>query len=261
MTAVIILSILIFGIAMLYSSVGHAGASGYLAAMAIVGSLAQEEMKLIALLLNVFVGTIGSIRFYKAGHFHWATFWPFAVAAMPMSYLGGSWNLPAAVFKPLIGLVLLFASVMLIWKTRREISAAAVSEYSELVDHTTKQLPLAVALITGAVLGLLAGLTGTGGGIFLSPLLLLCGWAAPKRTAAVSVVFVLLNSLAGLGGVITTIDQLPHAELPWFVIAAVSGGLIGSNIGARKQTTGHVIRLLLAVVLMIAAGKMLLTGW
>ncbi|MEE2907696.1 MAG: sulfite exporter TauE/SafE family protein [Planctomycetota bacterium] len=252
----LIMAILV--LATLYSSVGHAGASGYLAAMAIVTQLPQDEMKAIALTLNIFVGAIGSWRFYRAGHFHWATFWPFALCAIPLAFVGGLWQLPTDLFKPLVGFVLLFAAGMLILKV---VTSRSVTRHGKPVsrDTGTRMPPLPVALGSGAVLGLLAGLTGTGGGIFLSPLLILFSWADAKRTAAVSVVFVLVNSLAGLGGVIVESPALPP-ELPFYIVAAVIGGLVGSWLGA-KQLRGDGIRVLLAVVLLIAAVKMVLPAF
>ncbi|MCH2142278.1 MAG: sulfite exporter TauE/SafE family protein [Phycisphaerales bacterium] len=249
MFTVLVLTIAILMIAMLYSAVGHAGASGYLAAMAIVSTMPQEEMKAVALTLNIFVGGIGTYHFVRAGHFHWRTFWPFATAAVPMAFVGGLWTLPTSVFNPLIGVVLLYAAVVLALKAR------ALTRPHPPV-HTTMP-PLPMAMSCGVVLGLLAGLTGTGGGIFLSPLLLIAHWASPQRTAAVTIVFVLVNSLAGLGGVIAEQPSLP-ATLPIYVLAALAGGLIGSNLGARVLP-GHGIRLLLSIVLMIAAVKMFIT--
>ncbi|MDP6986443.1 MAG: sulfite exporter TauE/SafE family protein [Phycisphaerales bacterium] len=251
MTTVILLTVAIFAMAILYSSVGHAGASGYLAAMAIVTMMPQEEMKAVALTLNIFVGTIGSYRFIKAGHFDWRTFWPFAVCAVPLAFVGGLWKLPPMVFKPLIGVVLLYAAIMLALKVR----AARRSSTATATPATMPPLP--IAMTAGGGLGLLAGLTGTGGGIFFSPLLLLTNWATPQRTAAVSVVFVLVNSIAGLGGVITEAPNLPRA-LPIYIIVAVAGGLIGSGLGSRKLP-GDGIRLLLALVLIIASVKMFVT--
>ncbi|RMH12965.1 MAG: sulfite exporter TauE/SafE family protein [Planctomycetota bacterium] len=251
MTSVILLAFAIFAIAVLYSAVGHAGASGYLAAMAIVSELPQDEMKAVALTLNIFVGAIGSYRFVRAGHFHWSTFWPFGISAVPMAFLGGLWELPPIVFKPLIGAVLLFAALVMLVRAFRPREQSA----EQRVAHMP---PLSIALIAGAALGLMAGLTGTGGGIFLSPLLIVAGWADPKRTAGVSVVFVLVNSIAGLGGVIAESPALP-TELPLYLAAAVAGGLLGSGLGARRLG-GNSIRALLAVVLIIAAIKMFATA-
>jgi len=250
MTTVILLTVAIFAMAILYSSVGHAGASGYLAAMAIVTAMPQEEMKAVALTLNIFVGAIGSWHFIRAGHFDWRTFWPFAVCAVPLAFVGGLWKLPPMIFKPLIGLVLLYAAIVLamkVWRAGR----------SGVVAASPHMPPLPTAMTVGGGLGLLAGLTGTGGGIFLSPLLLLTNWATPQRTAAVSVVFVLVNSIAGLGGVISEGPNLPEA-LPIYIVTAVAGGLIGSGLGARKLP-GDGIRLLLALVLIIASVKMFVT--
>jgi len=253
MTTVIVLTAAIFIIGILYSSVGHGGASGYLAVLALVTTMPQEEMKVIALTLNTFVGAIGSWRFIRAGHFDWRTFWPFAIAAVPLAFIGGLWNLPPMVFKPLIGLVLLYAAVALLLRVR-------VARQPHANAARTPQLPTTpIAMATGGVLGLLAGLTGTGGGIFLSPVLLLTNWASPQRTAAVTVVFVLVNSIAGLGGVATDAPTLPPA-LGYFIIAAVAGGLIGSGLGAKKLP-GDGIRLLLAVVLLIASLKMFITAF
>ena len=251
MTTVILLTMAIFAMAILYSSVGHAGASGYLAAMAIVTAMPQEEMKAVALTLNIFVGTIGSYQFIKAGHFDWRTFWPFAVCAVPLAFVGGLWKLPPMVFKPLIGVVLLYAAIMLALKVR------AARRNSAATATPATMPPLPIAMTAGGGLGLLAGLTGTGGGIFLAPLLLLTNWATPQRTAAVAIVFVLVNSIAGLGGVISEGPNLPEA-LPIYIIVAVAGGLIGSGLGARKLP-GNGIRLLLALVLIIASVKMFVT--
>ncbi|MCH2133445.1 MAG: sulfite exporter TauE/SafE family protein [Phycisphaerales bacterium] len=247
-----LLALAILVLAMLYSSVGHAGASGYLAAMALVTQMPQEEMKAVALTLNIFVGAIATWRFVRAGHFDWATFWPLGLPAIPMAFVGGFWQLPPIVFKPLVGGVLVFAAVMLLIRAVRGGLAAAVA-------RNVGMPPLPLSIAAGAGLGLLAGLTGTGGGIFLSPLLLLCGWATAKRTAAVTIVFVLTNSLAGLGGVIADSPALPSA-LPLYIVAAVVGGLVGSGLGARRLA-GDWIRVLLAIVLLIAAAKMFLTAF
>ncbi|MCH2140412.1 MAG: sulfite exporter TauE/SafE family protein [Phycisphaerales bacterium] len=251
--SIIMLTIAIFALAVLYSAVGHAGASGYLAAMAIVTTMPQEEMKAVALTLNIFVGAIGSYHYIKAGHFDWRTFWPFAVCAVPLAFIGGMWTLPTLLFKPLIGCVLLYASLVLAVRGFKSRSGAATNQIV-----APRMPPLPLALTSGAGLGLLAGLTGTGGGIFLSPLLLIKNWATPQRTAAISIVFVLVNSVAGLGGVVTDQPTLP-GSLPYYIIAAIVGGFIGSRLGARRLP-GNGIRLLLAIVLIIAAVKLFLAA-
>jgi hypothetical protein len=243
-TDVIILSLLILAAAALYSSVGHAGASGYLAAMALFG-LAPAAMKPAALCLNILVATIATFRFWRAGCFHWPLFWPFAVASLPLAFVGGAITLPTTIYKQVVGLTLLYAAVRLFLYTRAKAEAAA----------TRTTLPLAAAVLSGALIGLLSGLTGVGGGIFLSPLLLLMGWADTRRTAGVSAAFILVNSIAGLLGNLTNQQTLPPA-LPYFALAAVVGGVVGSEFGSRRLAN-VTIRRLLAVVLVVAGVKMI----
>jgi len=245
-TDVIILSLLILAAAALYSSVGHAGASGYLAALALFG-LAPATMKPTALCLNVLVAFIATFRFWRAGCFHWPLFWPFAVASIPLAFVGGAITLPTTIYKQIVGLTLLYAAVRLFLFTRAKAEAAAA---------TTRDAPLAPSMLSGGLIGLLSGLTGVGGGIFLSPLLLLLGWADTRRTAGVSAAFILVNSIAGLLGNLTNPQMLPPA-LPYFALAAVIGGLVGSEFGARRLAS-VTIRRLLAVVLVVAGVKMIL---
>ena len=170
---------------MLYSSVGHAGASGYIAVMSLL-SLAPEVIKPTALSLNILVGSIATWQFYRAGHFSWSLFWPFAALAVPCAFIGGQLNLPTQLFKVLLGLVLLYSAMRFFVQSKQ--------------SRQIHEPPRTQALVAGAGIGFLSGLTGTGGGIFLTPLLLLMGWADAKRAAAVSALFVLLNSIAGLAG-------------------------------------------------------------
>ncbi|HZH29961.1 MAG TPA: sulfite exporter TauE/SafE family protein [Pyrinomonadaceae bacterium] len=244
-TDVIILSLLILAAAALYSSVGHAGASGYLAAMALFG-LAPATMKPAALCLNVLVATIATFRFWRAGCFSWPLFWPFAVASIPLAFVGGALTLPNNVYKQIVGLTLLYAAVRLFLFTRAQAASGAA----------TRDAPLAAAMPLGALIGLLSGLTGVGGGIFLSPLLLLMNWADTRRTAGVSAAFILVNSIAGLLGNLTNLQSLPPA-LPYFALAAVAGGIAGSEYGSRRLAS-VTIRRLLAVVLLVAGVKMIL---
>jgi uncharacterized membrane protein YfcA len=244
-TDVIILSLLILAAAALYSSVGHAGASGYLAAMALFG-LAPATMKPAALCLNILVATIATFRFWRAGCFHWPLFWPFAVASIPLAFVGGAITLPTTVYKQIVGLTLLYAAFRLFRFTQAKAEAVAT---------TTRNAPLALAMFLGGLIGLLSGLTGVGGGIFLSPLLLLMGWADTRRTAGVSAAFILVNSIAGLSGNLTNLQTLPPA-LPYFALAAILGGVIGSEFGSRRLAS-MTIRRLLALVLVVAGVKMI----
>ncbi len=239
------LCLLIFGAALLYSSVGHAGASGYLAAMALCG-VAPAVMKPSALVLNVLVAAIATVQFYRAGRFSFPLFWPFAVASVPLAFVGGALTLPGIFYRPAVGLVLLFAAYRLLCVPR---------EADEKPE--TKAVPLYSALASGAGIGLLSGLTGTGGGIFLSPLLLFMGWAETRESAGVSAAFILVNSIAGLAGLLTGLVVLPRA-VPLWAVAAVSGGLLGSGLGSRYLKS-HVLRRLLAAVLVVAGAKLILT--
>ena len=242
-TEIIVLALLILAAATLYSSVGHGGASGYLAAMALFG-LAPATMKPTALCLNVLVASIATFRFWRAGCFSWSLFWPFAVASIPLAVVGGAITLPTAIYKQVVGLTLLYAAFRLFLFTPAKADQTA-----------TRTVPFALAILLGALIGLLSGLTGVGGGIFLSPLLLLMGWADTRRTAGVSAAFILVNSIAGLLGNFTNLQALPPA-LPYLAVAAVAGGLIGSEFGSRRL--GNVtIRRLLAVVLVVAGVKMI----
>lgn len=231
----------VFVVAFLYSSVGHAGASGYIAVLALAG-LAPGVIKPIALVLNILVATIGAFQFWRAGYFQWRLFWPFAVAAAPMAYLGGYLNLPAQAFKILVGGVLLLSAARFLFRQ------------GDPVLVTPPALP--VALGTGAGLGLLSGLTGTGGGIFLTPLLLLCRWARTKNVAATSALFILVNSSTGLLGFLSSGKSIP--AFTWaFAALAVAGGTLGSWLGSRRFPV-RTIQLLLAAVLIVAGMKLIL---
>lgn len=240
---VILLACLILLAAMLYSSVGHAGASGYLAAMALVG-VTPAVMKPTALILNILVASIATVQFYRAGHFSWRLLWPFAIASIPAAFVGGAITLPGYVYKPLVGAVLLVAAVRMLLTAARQAASPP------------RNPPLWAAMLAGALIGLLAGLTGTGGGIFLSPLLLFAGWAEARQTSSVSAAFILVNSIAGILGVLSKSIALP-AELPLLAVAAVAGGAVGSYYGSRRLSTPWLKRLL-AAVLVVAGLKMML---
>src|SRR5687767_11327009 len=215
-----LLAALIFAVALLYSTVGHAGASGYLAAMALFG-VAPAVMKPTALTLNILVGLVAATKFYRAGFFSWRVFWPFAITSIPASFIGGSLTLPGHIYKLIVGVVLLYSALRLFLIAKRPDR------------EQPNSAPLLISLVLGAALGLLSGLTGVGGGIFLSPLLLLMGWAGTRETAAVSAVFILVNSIAGLLGHVSAVAAVPAAIFVWAPLALI-GGWIGSGLGTRK---------------------------
>lgn len=239
---VLIISGCIVAVAFLYSSVGHAGASGYIAVLTLF-NLAPATIKPTALVLNICVSILAGIQFHRAGHFSWRLFWPFAALSIPMAYVGGYANLPTRVFQVMVGIILLFSAIRFLFPDRIESGGTPPAK--------------GVALPIGAALGLVAGLTGTGGGIFLTPLLLLKRWASTKAAAGVSAVFILANSLSGLLGNLGKTRHLPAPTMA-FVAAAILGGLAGSYLGSRKFD--HVtIKRLLAVVLLIAGAKLILS--
>ncbi len=247
MSAPLFTAAALFAVAVLYSAVGHAGASGYLAVLALAG-LSPEAMKPTALVLNLVVATVGTIQFARAGHFAWRTFWPFALGSIPAAYVGGTMQLPIPSYRAVVGAVLLLSAVRLVWTTR---SGAAERE----ARADTGAPPLWGALPIGLGLGFLSGLTGVGGGIFLSPVLLLLGWAGAKRTAAVSVAFILVNSAAGLLGHLASLERIPPQVALWAPVVLV-GGAMGSTLGSRVLP-GPAIRRLLAFVLVLAGLKLL----
>lgn len=241
---VVLLSALIFCAALLYSAVGHGGASGYLAAMALVG-LAPVVMRPTALWLNIFVAAIATARFYRAECFSWSVFLPFAVVSIPFAFLGGTLFLPNPAYRDIVGIVLVCAALLLFRSTLR------------VTVPSPKSVPILPALLLGAGIGLLSGLTGVGGGIFLSPLLLFMGWTDAREAAGVSAAFILVNSIAGLLGHSAHAGSLPDA-IPFLVCAAVLGGMIGSGLGSRRFSS-MTLRRLLASVLVIAGLKFIFT--
>lgn len=237
----LLLALLFLGAAALYASVGHAGASAYLAAMALVGT-APAVMRPTALVLNLFVASIVVVRFARAGHLPWRHLVPLAIGSIPMAFVGGAVDLPAEAYRPLVAAVLLAAA----WRL--------ATARAPIDDAEAAGVPPIAGVAAGATIGLLAGLTGTGGGIFLTPLLVLAGWTATRDAAGLSGAFILLNSIAGLGGLATSGLQVPPA-LPLWIAAVVGGGLVGSWLGATRFSVIG-LRRALAVVLVVAAAKL-----
>ena len=229
-------------IAFLYSSVGHAGASGYIATMTLFG-LATTVIRPTALVLNILVATIGSFQFWRAGYFSWKLFWPFALLSIPAAYFGGYLQPSASILRILIGIVLLFSAARLIFRRGDPAETVAPSK------------PTAVGI--GAGLGFLSGLTGTGGGVFLTPLLLFCQWAHIRKAAAVSALFILVNSIGGLVGYFAAVHSIPTLGVT-LAIPAIIGGAIGSHLGSRRFPV-RAISILLAIILTIAGSKLIFT--
>lgn len=231
-----------FLIAILYSSVGHAGASGYLAAMALAG-IAPSVMKPAALCMNILVATITLIRFYRVGAFSWSKLWPFALGSIPAAYIGGALPLPTNAYRPIVGIVLLWAAARLFMIGMKES------------EKPLRSPPIGIALCVGIAIGLLSGLTGTGGGIFLSPVLILMHWAGTRETAGISAAFILCNSISGLTGNLVSVGHLPSYIFLWMAVAGI-GGLVGAGLGS-KRFDPVLLRRLLAVVLVIAGFKLI----
>jgi uncharacterized protein len=236
----LLLALAIFIGATLYSSVGHGGASAYIALMALFG-VPAAVMRPTALVLNLIVSGLGSVRYFRAGQFRWRTLWPFLLGAMPMAFVGGGITLPGHIYKPLLGVILWLSAARLLWP--RELKA--VREWRD------PAIPAAIA--AGAGIGLLSGLTGTGGGIFLSPLLLFLAWSEPKAASGVVAVFIFANSAAGLAGNYASLQALP-AALPLFAVAALAGGVIGTTLGIRLPV--RLVLRSLAMVLIVAGAKL-----
>jgi uncharacterized protein len=236
----------IFIIALVYASVGQAGASGFLAAMGLAG-YAPHEAKLAALALNILVASIGTVQFWRAGQFSWRTFYPFGVLGFPFSLIGGAISLPSDLYYRVVGLILLLVALQLARGRPKPVRAA---------DKPAEEPPFWPALMTGASIGLLSGITGTGGGIFLAPVILLMNWVEPRRAAAVSAAYNLINSAAAFAGAFAASRVLLPA-LPWWLMAAGLGGAIGATLGSRFLSD-RVLRLILAAILALAGFKFLL---
>lgn len=244
MEALSIFYILLFLVAFLYSSVGHGGASGYLALMALF-SISPEVMKPTALLLNLFVSLVSFIQFYRGKHFRWKIFLPFALASVPMAFIGGAITVDAGLYKKILGILLLVPICRFLF-------------FADIKVEEVKKSNPYLSFLTGAAIGFLSGLIGIGGGIILSPLLLLLKWTDMKQTAAISALFIFVNSFSGLAGQLTRgIDF--SAGMYAYVAVAFMGGICGAYYGSLKFKQ-NILRYMLAVVLMVAAYKLLFTN-
>jgi uncharacterized protein len=232
-------------IAVLYSAVGQAGGTGYVALMGLTG-FAPVIIKPTALSLNVLVSAIGCVRFHRLGLLTWRSAYPFAVLGLPFSLLGGALHLSASAYQPVVGGLLLIAGL--------QMARSAVA--TKPLDHAPPHAPPFLgSLLVGGIIGLASGVTGVGGGIFLAPLVLSLGWATTRQTAAISVVFNLVNSASALAGTWATLPLLP-AALPLWLVCVGLGGLLGSWMGALHLNP-RTLRLLLAFLLLTASGRMI----
>lgn len=238
------LALLMGAAAVLYSSVGHGGASAYLAIMALF-AVSPEVMRPTALALNIIVSAFAVARFGLGRQVNWRLVLAFASTAAPAAFIGGTITLPAELYRPIVGLMLWCAAIRLVWQPER------------LVAGPVKPPRLSVMLPTGGLLGFLAGLTGTGGGIFLSPVMILARWEEPRRASGVAAAFILINSLAGLAGNVAQLRVLPP-QLPWFAFAVAVGAALGTWLGSSRLPRAQLLRLL-GLVLLIAGAKLILS--
>ncbi len=244
MDSVLFFYILLLVIAFLYASVGHGGASGYLALMALFG-VAPVVMKPTALLLNLFVSLTAFLQFYRGKHFVWKVFLPLALASIPMAFLGGLITVDAGIYKKILGVLLVFSVIRMLMPAKK-------------ISLELKPANFSGALMMGGTIGLLSGMIGIGGGIILSPLLILFNWTDQKQTAAISALFIFVNSVSGLLGQLTKGIQF-STDMYIYVVIAFTGGIAGAYFGAMKFKQ-EVMKKILAVVLIVAAYKLLFTG-
>ena len=243
MDSIFLFYCLLFVVAMLYSSVGHGGASGYLALMAVY-AFSPEVMKPTALILNLFVSLISFIQFYRGEHFKWKIFLPLAIASIPMAFIGGLITMEASLYKRILGTLLFIPVIRFLF-------------FANIPDEELRKSNLPLSILIGSLIGLVSGLIGIGGGIILSPILLLLKWTNQKQTAAISALFIFVNSLSGLAGQLTKgINFSP--DMLTYVAVALMGGLCGAYLGALKFNQ-IILKNTLAVVLMLAGWKLIFT--
>jgi len=243
MEMMVLFYLLLFLVAFLYSSVGHGGASGYLALMALF-SFTPDVMKPTALLLNLFVAGTAFVQFYRGKHFIWKIFLPLALASVPMAFLGGMITIDASIYKKILGCLLLIPIARFIF-------------FKNIPVDNLKEPGIGLSAVIGAVIGFLSGLIGIGGGIILSPVILLLKWTNQKQTAAISALFIFVNSLSGLGGQLTRGIQF-STDMVAYVAIAFTGGLLGSYFGSLRFRQ-DLLKYLLAGVLLLASVKLLFT--
>jgi uncharacterized membrane protein YfcA len=241
----VILAIVFFFVAMLYAAVGHGGASGYRAAM-LLFDVSLDVQKRAALLMNLCTAGAASWQFYRAGFFRWRLFWPVSLLAIPLAYWGAKIDVPREIFQVILALVLLAAAVRFLWKP---------------TPGTPRPMYLPLALGLGAIIGLVSGITSIGGGILLSPVLVLLGWATTQEAAAIAAPFIFVNSLSGLLGAGLPAD-FPRQQVAVWCLLALVGGILGGYWGSRAKSTHRLLRVLGVVLILAGIGKLLeLSSW
>lgn len=242
----VVFPVVLAAIAAAYAAVGQAGATGYIAAMGIAG-FTPDVIRPAALALNTLVAAIGTARYAKAGHVTWRGTYPFILLGLPCSVLGGATHLPTSIYQPVVGVLLIVAA----WRMAKSARSAA-----SIDERPLPQPPLLPALIAGAAIGFVAGVTGIGGGIFIAPLVLTLHWLNTRYAAGLSAIFNLLNSAAALAGLWSASLILPP-DLPSWLAAAAVGAMLGSWLGV-KHLPPRVLRYILSVLLLVGGIWMLL---
>ncbi|AMA49046.1 MULTISPECIES: sulfite exporter TauE/SafE family protein [Flavobacterium] len=230
-------------IGFLYASVGHGGASGYLALMSLF-SFSPEIMKPSALVLNILVSSIAFLFFYKLNQFRWNLFYPFAITSIPFSFMGGFFKIETHLYKVILGIILLFVAIRILVK------------FEKNKDENIKVVPFKKALFIGAVIGFISGILGIGGGIILTPLILLLGWGNIKETAAVSALFIFVNSISGFLGFLANKGSFP-SHLTSVILVVFIGGTLGAFYGSAKFNS-MTLKYILSFVLVIASAKLMI---
>lgn len=240
---IILIGLILGFVATLYSSVGHGGASGYIAILAFF-SLEPEAIRPIALALNVVVAGLATYKFTKAGYLDWKSALPIIAASMPLAFLGGTLTLPSDIYRPLLGALLVISAGYMIWQ---------VSMIHDRFETSKRKLPLVGSVSSGGAIGLASGLSGIGGGVLLSPLFVISGWAGARQTAGIAAAFILFNSLAGLAGNIASVRNVPGELIFWAGLVFV-GSIIGTGLGTKSLPVKPLV-LLLAVAVFISGVK------
>jgi uncharacterized membrane protein YfcA len=238
----ILLSICIFIVAILYSSVGHGGASGYLAILSLFG-VSLMDAKTSALILNILVSGLAFYFYFKSGHFKWKLFYPFALTSIPMSFVGSLLTFSPTLYKQILGVCLIFAVLRIL------------GVFGGNSKEKVNEIPLVLGLSIGALLGFVSGIIGIGGGIILTPIMLIFSWGKVKEVACVSALFIFVNSIAGLFGSFSSNISLNFELISWILLATL-GGIIGSYWGSKKALNISLKRVL-AGVLFFASIKLI----